>query len=115
MSENKLVDYSIDFSVDALNLTEKITGHYAIKNQFERSSTSIGANIHEANYARSKADFASKLSIALSECYESEYWLKVMYKSKLIDVSDFNDLIAKSGTLRRLLISSINTVKNNDK
>ncbi len=51
---------------------------YSIVNQLERSATSIGANIREAKYAHSKPDFISKLQISLKECYETEYWLKLM-------------------------------------
>ena len=64
MRENKLADLSIDFAVRALDFADKIEGHHSLKNQFERSSTSIGANIREANYAQSKADFMSKLHFA---------------------------------------------------
>ena len=74
MKENKLNELSMDFSVAVLNAVDAIKGHYALVNQIERSSTSIGANIHEANYAQSKADFISKLQIALKETYETEYW-----------------------------------------
>ena len=51
----------------------------------ERSATSIGANIHEANYAHGKADFVAKLQISLRECYEAEYWIELFVKSNLID------------------------------
>lgn len=61
MKENKLIDLSMDFSVAVLKAVDSIKGHYALVNQIERSATSIGANIHEANYAQSKADFISKL------------------------------------------------------
>lgn len=66
MAENKLADLSIDFAVNILKLTDKIKGHYSLTNQLERSATSIGANIREAKCAHSKADFISKLQIALS-------------------------------------------------
>ena len=71
MSKNILVDLSMDFSVDIVNMCDNIKGKSALTNQILRSGTSIGANIHEANYAQSKADFVSKLQIALKECYES--------------------------------------------
>ena len=59
MEQNKLVELSLDFSVNIINAIDNIKGHYSLVNQIERSSTSIGANIHEANYAHSKADFIS--------------------------------------------------------
>ena len=113
MKENKLVDLSMDFSVDILNAIENINGHYSLKNQIERSSTSIGANIHEANYAQSKADFISKLQISLKETYETEYWLKLFSKASLLDEKTAQSLLDKCGTIRRILIASINTAKNN--
>ena len=65
MKENKLVELSMNFSVKVLKLSENIKGHYSLVNQLERSATSIGANIHEANYAHGKADFIAKLQISL--------------------------------------------------
>ena len=91
MAENKLVDLSMDFAVKILKMTDGIKGHYSLLNQLERSATSIGANIREAKYAHSKADFVSKLQIALKECYETEYWLELMQKSEI-----FTDNFAKS-------------------
>ena len=115
MKENKLLDLSMDFSVDVLKSVENIKGHYALVNQIERSSTSIGANIHEANYAQSKADFISKMQIALKESYETEYWLKLFLNADLLEEENAKRLIDKCGTIRRLLIASINTAKNNSK
>ena len=113
MKENKLIDLSMDFSVKILKTCESINGHYSIKNQLERSATSIGANIHEANYAHSKADFIAKLQIALKECYETEYWLKLLIKTELLDRDTLTDLYNHCGTIRRILIASINTAKLN--
>ena len=115
MAESKLKDLSMAFSVDILRLCDKMKGHYSIVNQLERSATSIGANIHEANYAHSKADFVSKLQIALKECYETEYWLELFVKSELIDDGVTKKIQNACGTIRRMLISSINTAKNNNK
>ena len=100
------------FAVNALELTSLIDGHYSLKNQFERSSTSIGANIREANYAQSKADFLSKLQIALKECYETEYWLELFVKAGIIDQDRVKKLLHDCGELRRMLVSSITTLKN---
>lgn len=70
MAENKLADMSTIFAIQILKLTDGIKGHYSLANQLERSGTSIGANIHEARYARSKKDFVAKLEIALKESNE---------------------------------------------
>ena len=113
MKENKLVDLSIDFSVKIIKLCESIKGHRSIVNQLERSATSIGANIHEANYAHGKPDFIAKLQIALKECYETEYWLTLFVKSGIITRENALDLYNQCGTIRRILIASINTTKEN--
>ena len=113
MAESKLRDLSVEFSVEVLKLCDGIKGHFSITNQLERSATSIGANIHEANYAQSKADFVSKLQIALKECYETEYWLELFVKSELVDSESVKRLYNDCGTIRRILITSINTAKNN--
>lgn len=114
MAESKLRDLSMDFAVKTIRLCEAIKGHYSLVNQLERSSTSIGANIHEANYAHGKADFISKLQIALKECYETEYWLELFVKSEIIDPNAAKELYNQCGTIRRLLIASINTAKSGE-
>lgn len=113
MRENKLADLSMNFAVNALFLAESLEGHYSLKNQFERSSTSIGANIREANYAQSKADFLSKLQIALKECYETEYWLELFVKANISEETKVKGLLHDCGELRRILVASITTLKNN--
>lgn len=113
MSESKLRNLSVDFSVKIIKLCENIKGHYSLTNQLERSGTSIGANIHEANYAHSKNDFISKLQIALKECYETEYWLELFVKSELLDRNKAKEIYNECGTIRKILISSINTAKQN--
>ena len=111
MADSKLRDLSTDFAVKVIKMCDGIKGHYSLVNQLERSSTSIGANVHEANYAHSKADFVAKFQIALKECYETEYWLELLVKSELLDREIAKDLYNQCGTIRRLLIASINTAK----
>ncbi len=113
MKENKLVDLSMDFAVKIMKNCENIKGHYSIVNQLERSGTSIGANIREANYAQGKKDFISKLQIALKECYETEYWIELLVKADILDKDVAKDLYNQCGTIRRLLIASITTAKEN--
>ncbi len=113
MAESKLRNLSVEFSVKIIKLCETIKGHYSLTNQLERSGTSIGANIHEANYAQSKNDFVSKLQIALKECYETEYWLELFVKSELLDRENAKEIYNECGTIRKMLISSINTAKSN--
>ena len=113
MAESKLRNLSVEFSVKIIKLCESVKGHYSLTNQLERSGTSIGANIHEANYAHSKNDFISKLQIALKECYETEYWLELFVKSELLDRAVAKDIYNECSTIRKILISSINTAKQN--
>ena len=114
MAEGKLAVASMDFSVRILKLCDGIKGHYSIVNQLERSATSIGANIREANYAHSKPDFVSKLQISLKECYETEYWLELMHKADILGDDISKDLLHDCGSIRRMLVSSINTMKNKE-
>ena len=115
MPESKLRDLSTDFAVRSIKLCETIKGHYSLVNQLERSATSIGANIREANYAHSKQDFIAKLQIALKECYETEYWLELFVKAEILNREATIDLYNQCGTIRRMLIASINTAKKNAK
>ncbi len=111
MEENRLVELSMDFSVAVLKLTETLKGHYALINQLEKAATSVGANIHESCYAQSKADFISKLQIALKECYETKYWLELFHRASLINNDSFISLRDQCGTIRRLLVASLTTAK----
>lgn len=81
-------------------------------NQVLRSATSIGANIHEAQYAQGTKDFISKLEIALKECYETEYWLELLFETDCMPEDRHKSLQNECGTIRRLLIASLNTVKS---
>lgn len=113
MADSKLSELSMAFAVKILKLCEQIKGHYSLVNQLERSSTSIGANIREANYAHSRADFIAKLQIALKECYETEYWLELLQRAELVSSETASPLIHDCGSLRRILVSSVNTAKKN--
>jgi four helix bundle protein len=117
MKENKLKDLSMEFSVDIIRLVRQLKAEHEtiISNQIGRSGTSIGANIHEAQYAQGKKDFISKLEIALKEASETGYWLELLYKTKQIDQQTFDALSSKCTALRVMLIASCRTVKNNTK
>ena len=111
MAENKLADLSTKFAIEILRLTDSIKGHYSLTNQLERSGTSIGANIREAKYAHSKADFISKLQIALKECYETEYWIDMLQSAGCITDDMKSELLQDCGVIRRMLVKSITTAK----
>ena len=115
MKENKLIEMSMDFAVKILRFCEETKGHYALTNQLERAATSIGANIHEANYAYSKLDFVAKLQISLKEANETGYWLELLYKTNYITEAEYKTLDTACTSIRVMLISSINTAKENVK
>ena len=117
MKENKLTELSMEFSVDVIELVKhlKTSKESIISNQIGRSGTSIGANIHEAQYAQGKKDFISKLEIALKEASETGYWLELLYRTKYIDEQTYKVLSAKCTSLRVMLIASCRTAKENAK
>ena len=116
MKENLLIDKSIDFATRIIKLYQyliKTQKEPIISKQIVRSGTSIGANINEANYGQSKADFISKMHIALKETAETEYWLKLLTKSDYITEDMGKSLLKDCLEIKRILIASINTAKGN--
>ena len=115
MSESKLRDLSMDFSVQIVNLVKDLkTKHETvISNQIGRSGTSIGANIYEANYAQGRKDFISKLEIALKEASETGYWLELLYRTKYIDETTYKSLNDQCTSIRVMLVASCRTAKEN--
>ncbi len=108
-----LIDKSKAFALAIIKVCNQIKTEQresVLTNQLIRSGTSVGANIREAFYAHGKADFIAKLHIALKECSESEYWLEL-----LIEGGYWNDraILEQCIEVKKLLISSINTAKNN--
>jgi len=115
MSESKLKTQSMDFAVSVINLVKalKEKRESIISNQIGRSGTSIGANIREAQYAHSKADFVAKLQIALKEANETGYWLELLYRTQYISEEEYKKLDSACTSIRVMLIASINTAKGN--
>ena len=89
-------------------------GRGVLINQIIRSVTSIGANLHEANYAVSKSDFINKMHIALKECCETEYWIDMLNGVNSIDDITAKELLQECGAIRRMLVKSITTAKENE-
>ena len=104
-------ELAIEFAVEITELCSKIKGRPEYTKQLIRSASSISANIAEAKYAESNADFVHKLEIAQKEANETENWLTVLFKSDIIDELTFKSLRNKCGKIRRMLIASITTVK----
>ena len=115
MREDKLSIQSMDFAVDIINLVKELKSkrETIISNQIGRSGTSIGANIREAQYAHGTADFIAKLQIALKEANETGYWIELLFKTGYIEEVDYKLLNSKCTSIRVMLISSINTAKQN--
>ena len=117
MKENVLIDKSIAFASRIIKLHQYLVKkkETIISKQIVRSGTSIGANINEANYGQSKADFVSKMHIALKETAETEYWLKLLKMSEYITEDMGNSLLGDCLEIKRMLIASINTAKGENK
>jgi four helix bundle protein len=115
--KSPLLEKSLDFATkivlfyETFSKTKKDT---TIAKQLLRSATSVGANINEAVYGNSKADFISKLHIALKETGESIYWLTLLKKTNLIDYK-YDELLILAEEIKRMLIASLNTAKENKK
>ena len=112
MSET-IKELAVELNIEITAACDNIKGRAVFVNQLLRSCSSIGANSYEAKYAQSRADFVNKLEIALKECYETEYWLEILFKVNAIDKITYDNLNNKSGLIRRKLISSITTAKKN--
>ena len=112
---NILADKSLDFGERMVNCFKFLSAEkkeYVMSNQLYRSGTSIGANIHESIFAQSRADFVSKLRIALKEAGETSYWIRLLHRTGYMDDKMYNSVLNDCDELIRLLIASINTANN---
>ena len=115
MKENLLKTKSLAFSVRIVGLYRYLTEQkkeYILSKQILRSGTSIGANIYEANYGQSKVDFEAKRQIALKEAAETEYWLLLLTQTNYLEESMGKSLNEDCLELKRLLISSVRTARD---
>ena len=111
--KGELATYSIEFSLRIVSYYKWLTDvkrEYVMARQILRSGTSIGANIHEAEYAISRADFINKMQIAAKEACETDYWLLILERSDYYD-SSFEDMKHLLGSVRRMLTATLNTSK----
>ena len=116
MADSVMLEKAKDFAVEIINTCNNIKEtkrESVLTNQLIRSGTSVGANIHESKYGHGTADFIAKMQIALKECYESEYWLELLNRTDYLSDEGYKSLKNLCGTIRRMLISSINTAKAN--
>lgn len=113
MADSPLIIKSKEFALQIIkvcNYVKQTKKESVLTNQLIRSGTSVGANIREAFYGHGKADFIAKLQIALTECSESEYWIELLIESRYYKDKT---LLNKCTEVKRILISSINTAKEN--
>ena len=113
MSKETIKEMAVELTVEITELCDVIQAKTVFTNQLLRSCSSIGANAHEAHYAQSRADFIHKLEISLKECYETEYWLEILYKTHSLSEVMYKTLSDKCGRIRKKLIASITTAKQN--
>lgn len=114
MNDSILRTKSKDFAKDIVFLCRKLSQNKAesvLVKQLLRSGTSVGANIHEAQYAQGTKDFISKPEIALKECNESEYWLTLLYETDSLAKEEYEAFHNSCVDLRRMLVSSVKTLK----
>ena len=115
MSNSILRDKAKDFAKNIVFLCRNMKAEHkemVLINQLLRSGTSIGANIHEAQYAQGTKDFISKLEIAQKECYETEYWLELLFETGCLKELNYKSIQNDCGAIRRMLISSLKTIKS---
>ena len=114
MSNNILRDKSKKYAKEIVLLCRKLRKdkvEYPLVDQLLRSGTSVGANIHEAQYAQGTKDFISKFEIALKECNESEYWLELLFETESLSKSEFDNFQKDCIELRRMLVASVKKLK----
>ena len=117
MSESVLRTKSKSFAKSIVLLSRDLRANKAesvLINQILRSGTSIGANVHEAQYAQGTKDFISKLEIALKEANETEYWLELLFETDCISEETYRQLSYDCVAIRRMLVSSVTTLKSKD-
>ena len=117
MSQSILIQTSLKFSAKIIKLQQYLSKEKKetiISKQIIRSATSIGANINEANYVSSKADFIAKMHIALKECAETKYWIRLLKESEYIEYKMFNVLIKECLSIKKMLVATLNTAKKNN-
>ena len=115
MSKNYLLIYSEQLATDIELMSQSLKASSNTLFQIRKSSSSVYANIREANYGQSKADMLSKFEIALKECSETEGWLQLLFNTKGIDETTYKNHRNLCGRIRRMLIASCETLKENMK
>ncbi len=114
MAESILKTKSYEFALRIVSITRQLADErreYVLTKQLLRSGTSIGANVEEANQAESRKDFVHKLSIALKEASETNYWLRLLRDSRTLETETADSMIADCEQIQKILTASIRTIK----
>ena len=117
-TESILKQKSYAFALKVIETSKYLVhdrGEYILNKQFLRAGTAIGALIREAEFAQSQADFVSKLSIALKESNETDYWISLLKDAAIVNTETANQLEIDNKELIKMLVSSIKTVKSSIK
>ena len=112
--DNVIFDKSFDFAVRIVNLYKLLTAEkkeFVLSKQLVRSGTSIGSNVSEAVRAQSTSDFVAKLSIALKEANETDYWLRLLYKTEYLTVKEYDNINNDVNEIVSILVSILKTTK----
>ena len=112
---NVVEDKSFQFAVRIVRLSRYLQTQQKeliISKQMLRSGTSIGANVAEAQQAQSRADFISKMNIALKECVETDYWLRLLRATNYLSEEDFRGISYDCIEIKKILVSIVRTSKN---
>lgn len=113
---NAIVDKSFDFAVRIVNLYTYLKDNkkeYVLSKQLLRSGTSIGANVSESQEAQSDPDFLSKLYIALKECSETRYWLKLLFHCNILSEVEYFSMEDDAAEIHSILVAIIKSTKSN--
>jgi len=117
VENNVLAEKSIEFAIRIVNCYKYLTKQKhetVMSKQVLRSGTSIGANVHEAIYAQSKADFVNKMNISMKEAGETSYWLTILHRTEYIDTEMYNSIDSDLKEILRIIASTIKTSKGNE-
>jgi len=117
LKQDRLSELSMEFAIEIVKLSQMLENRreYVLSRQIRKSGTSIGANVRESRYAQSRADFVSKLQIALKETAETDFWLEILYRTNYISKSDYDRLYDSCRQILAILIKAIKTsIANGD-
>lgn len=112
-TKDELREATINFALVVSDICDGIKGCQAYVDQLVRASSSVGANLYEAKYAQSRADFVHKLEISLKECSETGYWIELLHRKGKLNDETYAMLNNMRGAIQRKLIASITTAKKN--